>query len=612
MEKAMEDELALYRKVFENLLNGIAYCKIIKDKKGKPVDFEYIMVNRAFEILTGLENAEGKKVSELIPGIRETNPELLEIYSRCAETGKPETFETYVEPLKIWFHILVSSPQKGYFTAVFENITERKKAEEIISRYELLEKSSKDLIFFISKDDCRILEVNDAALKEYGYGRDEFLKMHLYELRIESERDLTEAQMKEADLHGIVFETIHRRKDGSTFPVEVSSKGAGPGGNRILIDIVRNNTEHRKADEALQASEEKYRTLFEAMTEGFSFDEIIFDENGKPSDFRYLMVNPAFESQTGFKRDHIAGRTALELNPEKEPAWFEKYGSVVLKGEPAEFEEAFGPLGRFFRINVFPAGGNKFAAVYTNITQRKLFEEEIKRSNRDLEQFAYVASHDLQEPLRMVSGYTQLLSGHYGGKLSPEADEYMRFILDGSKHMQGLINDLLAYARVNTRGMSITGVDSGRIMEKVKKNCSVLIGETGCDIEFENMPVVNYDPTQLYQIFQNLVSNALKFHGREKPRVLLSAVHKNSEWVFSIADNGIGIDPKFFDKIFVIFKRLHTREEYEGTGIGLAICKKIVEGHGGRIWVESSVGKGSTFYFTIPDNLEAISGEVCC
>ncbi|MGA2141806.1 MAG: PAS domain S-box protein [Brevinematales bacterium] len=607
----MKNELILYRKVFENLLNGIAYCKIIRDRKGRPSDFKYIMVNRAFETITGLENPAGKNVSELIPGIRETNPELLEIYSRCAETGKPETFETYIESLKIWFHILVSSPQKGYFTAIFENITERKKTEEIISRYELLEKNSKDLIFFIRKDDCRILEVNDAALKEYGYSRDEFLKLYLYDLRIESERDLNGAQMKEADLHGIVFETIHRRKDGTSFPVEVSIKGAGPGGNRILIDIVRNNTERRKAEEALQASEEKYRTLFEAMTEGFSLDEIIFDENGKPCDFRYLMVNPAFEYQTGFKADNIAGRTVLELDPEAGPAWFEKFGRVAISGEPAEFEEVFGPLGRWFHINVFPAGGNKFAAIYTNITQRKLFEDEIKRSNRDLEQFAYVASHDLQEPLRMVSSYTQLLSGHYRGKLDPEADEYMRFIIDGAKHMQGLINDLLAYARVNPHSMSITRVDSARIMEKVKTNCSVILEETGCNIEFENMPVVSYDPTQLYQLFQNFLSNALKFHGKEKPRVRFSAVHKNSEWVFSITDNGIGIDPKFFDKIFVIFKRLHTREEYDGTGIGLAICKKIIEGHGGRIWVESSAGKGSTFYFTIPDNLEAISGKVC-
>jgi light-regulated signal transduction histidine kinase (bacteriophytochrome) len=226
--------------------------------------------------------------------------------------------------------------------------------------------------------------------------------------------------------------------------------------------------------------------------------------------------------------------------------------------------------------------------------------EELARSNRDLEQFAYVASHDLQEPLRMIATYTQLLAERYRGKLDENADKYIHYAVDGALRMQSLIQDLLMFSRLGRPGTNLQETDCGAIVATAMKNLEVAIQESGARIIYNNLPTVIADGSQLLQVFQNLIGNAVKFRGSEPAVIRVSAERTMKEWVFSVADNGIGIAPEHAEAVFVIFRRLHTRAEYPGSGIGLAICKKIIEQHGGRIWVESRLGEGSTFQFTLP------------
>ena len=226
---------------------------------------------------------------------------------------------------------------------------------------------------------------------------------------------------------------------------------------------------------------------------------------------------------------------------------------------------------------------------------------ELGRSNADLQQFAYVASHDLQEPLRMVSSYTQLLAKRYRGRLDADADEFIAYAVDGATRMQKLIQDLLAYSRVSTGSQPFEPTPMGAVLSYAMDNLLSAIKDSQAIITHDRLPTVRGDAKQLAQVFQNLLSNAIKFHGDQPPRIHIAAQRKQDAWVFSVRDEGIGIDPQFAGRIFVIFQRLHTRAEYPGTGIGLAICKKIIERHGGRMWVESESGKGATFWFSIPD-----------
>ena len=226
---------------------------------------------------------------------------------------------------------------------------------------------------------------------------------------------------------------------------------------------------------------------------------------------------------------------------------------------------------------------------------------ELANSNAELEQFAYVASHDLQEPLRKITGFCQLLARRYQGRLDERADEYIGFVVDGTARMQQLINDLLTYSRVGRVDKDVALVDCNRIVERVRLDLAAAIEQSGADVTVAGqLPTVTGDPTRLVQLFENVVGNAVKFHGPGPPRVVISAERRRAEWRFAVSDNGIGIEPQYAERVFGVFQRLHTRAEYPGTGIGLAVCKKIVETQGGTIWFESEPGAGTTFYWTLP------------
>jgi len=237
--------------------------------------------------------------------------------------------------------------------------------------------------------------------------------------------------------------------------------------------------------------------------------------------------------------------------------------------------------------------------------------DELNRSNRELEQFAYVASHDLQEPLRMVAAYTQLLAERYRGRLDEKADQYLGYASEGALRMQSLIQDLLTFARIDRNGVTRSAVDCDSVLKEVRLNLSSTIQEIGAEIVAEPLPLIWADRSQLVHLFQNLVGNAIKFHAQRAPSVFIEAEKQGDFWLFKVADKGIGIAPEHMESIFAVFQRLHTRSEYPGNGIGLAVCKKIVEYYGGRIWVESQVGRGSTFKFTLPACTSCGNGRTC-
>jgi light-regulated signal transduction histidine kinase (bacteriophytochrome) len=230
---------------------------------------------------------------------------------------------------------------------------------------------------------------------------------------------------------------------------------------------------------------------------------------------------------------------------------------------------------------------------------------ELKRSNIELERFASVASHDLQEPLRMVASYTQLLARRYKGKLDADADDFIHFAVDGATRMQALIDNLIMYSRVSTKEQHFQPTDCDDVLDRALANLQAARQDSGAIITRGKLPTVCADGSQLMQLFQNLVGNAIKFRAERRPMIHVDAGREANGWVISVRDNGIGIDPKYIDQLFVVFKRLHTQTEYPGTGIGLAICKRIVERHGGRIWIKSAPGQGATFYFALPEKAVA-------
>jgi PAS domain S-box-containing protein len=476
-------------------------------------------------------------------------------------------------------------------------------------RYRLLLDGIKDYAIFMIDLQGRVISWNAGAERIKGYTEREIIGQSFacFFLPEDVEMDRPRKILDSTAVNGRYEERgMRRRKDGSSFLASITITAL-----RDAAGNLRGYSElsHDLSDSV--ASEARYRGLLEAAPDAM----VVVDEDEK-----IVLLNLRAESQFGYPRDELVGQPLQNIIP---AGFAERLHADGLRTAADALAQQIGTGielsgrrkdgGRFpIEIMLSPlknAEGILVTAAIRDITERRKSEEnlvkkveELKRSNDELEHFAYIASHDLQEPLRMVASYTQLLAKRYKGRLDSEADEFIAFAVDGSNRMQVLIQDLLAYSRSGSSGSTLRETNSGGALRAALANLQATIDLSGAVVTCDSLPDITTDHTQLSQVFQNLVGNAIKYRGAAVPHIHIGAarITGGDHWIFSVRDNGMGIEPQYFDRIFVLFQRLHGREEFEGTGIGLAICKKIVERLGGRIWVESQPGKGSTFRFELP------------
>jgi PAS domain S-box-containing protein len=503
--------------------------------------------------------------------------------------------------------------------AINRDITLRKRAEEELDmnrqHLALAMKAGRSASF--DWDIQNNIDTWSAELEElYGIAPGEFGGTYeAWESRVEPEdRETARVALQEALRTGKYLTEWRIRDPGNGKVRWLAARGTvlfdDEGQPSRLIGINTDITDLKHADEALRQSEERYRALVMATS------QIVWTTDAKGLAEDSLLLRDF----TGKGQDELKGAGWVEaLHPEDCKDAVAVWLEAVRNQMAFETEHTIRRLDGEYRdvcvrgVPIRRSDGTvrEWIGACTDISDRKRGERalaqktnELMRSNSELRQFAYVASHDLQEPLRAVATFTKMLAERYRGKLDADADVFIDFAVDGARRAQSLINDLLAFSRLESRPVAPAPTPCEAVLENTLVDLRAVIEETGAHVTHDPLPVVLGNETQLGQLFRNLIGNAVKFHGPEPPCVHVSAEQVADAWRFSVRDNGIGIDPEFADDIFVIFRRLHTGSEYPGTGIGLAIAKKIVERHGGRIWVESELARGATFYFTIPVNGE--------
>src|SRR5271170_1472707 len=622
-EEARGDSGAKYR----GLLEAAPDAMVVVNPEG-----EIVLLNVQAEKQFGYHRDElvGQKVKNIIPegfaerlvadGTRSAAEALaqqigtgIELIARRKD-GTEFPIELMLSPLESAEGILV--------TAAIRDISVRRAAEKHLALMEgryrgLLEAAPDAMVVVNPRGDIVLLNVQ--AEKQFGYRRDELVGQKVINIIPEgfAERLIADGLRSAADALaqqiGTGIELTARRKNGSEFPIEIMLSPLDSAEGILVTAAIRDISVRKAAEKHLAQMEGRYRGLLEAAPDAM----VVVNSGGD-----LVLLNVQAEKQFGYRRDELVGQKVSNIVPE---GFAERLVADALRSTEDALAQQIGTgielIARRKNGSEFPieimlsplesAEGVLVTAAIRDITTRKVAEahllykvEELNRSNEELGQFAYIASHDLQEPLRMVASYTQLLARRYKGRLDSDADEFITFAVDGANRMQRLIQDLLAYSRVGTKGKDLLETSSEEALERSLVNLRGAIADSGALVTHDPLPAVLADEMQLVQLFQNLVGNAIKYQKAGVPKIHISASKNGgSKWTFSVKDNGLGIDPQYFERIFVMFQRLHKREEFAGTGIGLAICKKIVERHGGEISVESQPGQGSTFLFGLEESV---------
>jgi len=622
VRKAADTHLAQMEGRYRGLLEAAPDAMVVVNVSG-----EIVLLNVQAEKRFGYSRDElvGQKVKNIIPvGFAER---IIADGTRSAAEALAQQIGTGIEligrrkdrsefPIEIMLSPL-ESPEGILVTAAIRDISVRKAADthlaQMEGRYRGLLEAAPDAMVVVNVAG-EIVLLNVRAEKEFGYRRDELVGQKVKNIIPEgfAERLIADGTRSAAEALaqqiGTGIELIGRRKDGSEFPIEIMLSPLESPEGILVTAAIRDISSRKAAETHLSQMEGRYRGLLEAAPDAM----VVVNVGGK-----IVLLNVRAEKEFGYHRDELVGQAVKNIIP---------YGfaeRLLADGLRSVDDALAQQIGTGIELTARRKDGSQFpieimlsplaspdgvlvTAAIRDISTRKKAEasllgkiEELNRSNVELGQFAYIASHDLQEPLRMVASYTQLLSRRYKGKLDAEADEFIAFAVDGANRMQRLIQDLLAFSRVGTKGKDLQDTSSEEALGQALRNLRSAIQESGAQVTHDPMPAVLADEMQLTQLFQNLVGNAIKYQNPGVPRIHIAAARGEGKWIFSIKDNGLGIDPQYFEKIFGMFQRLHKREEFAGTGIGLAICKKIIERHGSSITVESTLGQGSTFSFAL-------------
>lgn len=502
------------------------------------------------------------------------------------------------------------------------------------ANYKSLVETASDAIISFDEEN-RIILWNSGAEKTFGYAKGEVLGTSFYGTLISEEQAKTLTEVIETSIEMGSQNTVDMevaRKNGAAFPVEISAFGRRLPSGRVTTCIVRDITERKRAEKELQESESRYRTLSENILEGVALHEMVYDANGAAVDYRIISANPAFERHTGLKPEQVAGRLASGLYGTGLPPYLEEYAKVARSGGTHAFEAFFPPMGRHFSISVTSPARNRFTTVFEDITDRKRMAEELRRSRDDLEvrvqartaelqvsnralmeyaakleslneelrDFAFVAAHDLQEPLRKIQTFCDLAQKRCASALDGVGQEYLDRIVKSAGRMREFLRGLLQFSKVAAKPEPFKEIDLGGIAREAAALFEAELNEFEGAVEIEDMPPIEADEIQMLSLFQNLIGNGLRYRSDRKPRIRIYARPAGEDCEIFVEDNGIGFDQKYAERIFKPFQRLHGRKQYEGAGIGLAICRKIIDRHGGGIRAESELGNGSTFIIRLP------------